>query len=499
MPKSTFTEADARDTQALLKTAFDSLACTLLLLRIEDAAVARAWLRSHINSVASVQQIGRDKPPVEHTLQMSLSAAGLRALGHQAILDQCASEFSTSLADAPDRLQRLGDIAENAPSNWAWGVAEREPHVLLMLFASKEQLAAFSTRMQESALTAGLTIVQRLDTSDMHGFEPFGFKDGISQPGIDWDGTRDPGSDADMDYQNRITLGEFLLGYRNEYNLYTQRPLLPAQDSNAQSLPIAEDQPDRRDLGRNGSYLVLRQLQQDVNGFWRWVYGQAAGDAAAATAQAQAMVGRQISGEPLHGVDAQKSDQPANDFTFTHDRAGQVCPIGAHIRRANPRSGDYPDGRTGRVEKLLTLLGLRGSAEDDRIASSRFHRLIRRGREYGSALPPAQAAQATDNGSETGLHFICLNANLARQFEFIQGAWLANAKFAGLSNEQDPLLGNRQPFPGNQPTDRFTRPQAAGPGLVSANLPPFITVRGGAYFLLPGLRALAWLLADPPN
>lgn len=500
MQGSRFTEADARDTQALVKTGFDNLGCSLLLLRIEQAASARVWLRGQIGNVASMGEVGHDKPPIEQTLQIALSAAGLRALGCQDALDQFAPEFTASLVDTPNRSQRLGDIASNAPENWLWGVGEREPHVLLMVFAGKDQITTVSADLQNAALASGLSLVQSLATSDMNGFEPFGFKDGVSQPGIDWNGTRNIGSSADMDYHNRIAIGEFLLGYRNEYGLYSERPLLPADTQNAQSLPMAEDQPNQRDLGRNSSFLVLRQLQQDVNGFWRWAYQETKGSDALATSLAEAMVGRHKSGEPfsdlghqqIAGVDTAK---PRNDFTYTKDRPGQVCPVGAHVRRANPRTGDYPDGRTGLLKKLLALLGLTGKAEDDRIASARFHRLLRRGREYGSALPAADAAYSS-GATDTGLHFICLNASLARQFEFIQGAWLANAKFAGMSNEQDPLLGNRQPFPATQTTDRFTRPQAEGPCRVASGLPQFITVRGGAYFLLPGLQALAWWLAD---
>jgi len=98
---------------------------------------------------------------------------------------------------------------------------------------------------------------------------------------------------------------------------------------------------------------------------------------------------------------------------------------------------------------------------------------------------------------KAGLYFICLNANIGRQFEFVQGAWLANPKFGGVSGEQDPLLGNRLPFPPGRATDRFTRPQPDGPCRVMSGLPQFVHVRGGAYFFLPGLRALAWLLGAP--
>ena len=94
------------------------------------------------------------------------------------------------------------------------------------------------------------------------------------------------------------------------------------------------------------------------------------------------------------------------------------------------------------------------------------------------ALPAGTAAPAA------GLHFICLNASIARQFEFIQNAWLASAKFDAMSGEADPLLGNREPFPAGQRTDGFGRLCA---------VPRFVTVRGGGYFFLPGLRALRFI------
>jgi len=503
MPNVVFSDADKRDTQALVKTAFDDLSCTLLLLRVVDRAAARAWLRGQVNNLARVDQIGRDKPKVTHTIQMALTAAGLRALGHNGLLNQFASEFTTSMAEDTNRLRRLGDIARNDPKNWRWGIGAQEPHVLLMVFGESD-IGERARRVESDAQAAGLSKIESLPTGGMDGVEPFGFKDGVSQPSIDWDGTRDPGSMADMDYHNLIALGEFLLGYPNEYGLYTERPLLPPNTPGAQELPAAEDQPQQRDLGRNGSYLVFRQLRQDVNGFWRWAYKESGGNHDAAMELAEAVVGRRTNGDPfaklgnrnIPGVKEAKDGEPRNDFIYASDRSGQVCPIGAHIRRANPRTGDYPNGRTGLLKKLITLFGLTGTAEEDRIASARFHRLLRRGREYGTALEPIAAARAAGEGPEAGLHFMCLNANLARQFEFIQGAWLASAKFAGMTNEQDPMLGNREPFPGSQPTDRFTRPQEEGPCRVSKALPQFITVRGGAYFFLPGARALAWLLRD---
>jgi hypothetical protein len=142
-------------------------------------------------------------------------------------------------------------------------------------------------------------------------------------------------------------------------------------------------------------------------------------------------------------------------------------------------------------------------SEDDAIASARFHRILRRGREYGTKLDrDAALAPGAVDESERGIHFLCLNANIARQFEFVQGAWIASATFAALSGEQDPLLGNRAPFPAppvadpGQRTDGFSRPSAPQNCRHVSGLPQFVYVRGGAYFFLPGLTALKWITSD---
>ncbi|MFR0690544.1 Dyp-type peroxidase [Enterobacterales bacterium AE_CKDN230030158-1A_HGKHYDSX7] len=495
MSGAAFTAQDAQDTQALLRTAFDRLACTLLLLRVEQPATARAWLRGLAGRLARVEQIGRDKPPVQDTLQLAFTAAGLRRLGGGPWVEQFAAEFTCAADGDENRLRRLGDTGPNAPEHWQWGAAEREPHLLLMLFCAPQQLQQRTGELLAEAQAAGLAALEVLPAADLDGFEPFGFRDGLSQPELDWHGLREPGGEADMDYQPRIALGEFLLGYRNEYGLHTERPLLDPATPGATDLPLAVDRPGLRDLGRNGSYLVLRQLRQDVSGFWHWVR-QNSEDQQQALELAEAMVGRHLDGEPFAGLQARPVPSgPSNDFTYAADRAGQVCPLGAHVRRANPRSGDFPRGRSGTLQRWLAQLGLSGSAEEDHIASARFHRLLRRGREYGNA--PYVALDGQRATEETGLHFICLNASLGRQFEFVQSAWIASARFAGLSQEQDPLLGNRQPFPGTQPSDGFSRPEAAGPCRFSRGLPLFVQVHGGAYFFLPGLRALGWMLREP--
>ena len=104
----------------------------------------------------------------------------------------------------------------------------------------------------------------------------------------------------------------------------------------------------------------------------------------------------------------------------------------------------------------------------------------------------AQALAEPTASTETGLHFICLGANIARQFEFVQNAWAIGVHFDGLPNEGDPLLGTRVAADGT-PTDGFSIPRADGADDRLAGLPQFVTVLGGAYFFLPGIRALRFL------
>jgi deferrochelatase/peroxidase EfeB len=339
-----------------------------------------------------------------------------------------------------------------------------------------------------------------LTTADLDGIEPFGFADGVSQPVVDWEEERQVPSDA-IEYSNVVALGEFLLGYRNEYGKYTDRPLLVANAASAGLLP-AEDAPDKKDLGRNGSYLVMRQLSQDVRLFWRFITDAVGGDPIEAEELAAAFVGRTRAGDPLvapqsqaiAGVGPKPDDIRQNQFTFDRDPRGERCPIGAHVRRANPRNADFFGHPTGGLKKLIASLGLdRTEFRDDVMSSVRFHRILRRGREYGPSLSPAEALQPAPLGEpERGLHFLCFNANIARQFEFLQNAWMASTKFAGLSGESDPLIGNRSGVPGCPVTDSVFVPRQGGLRRRVSGVPQFVTVRGGAYFFLPSLRALQY-------
>jgi deferrochelatase/peroxidase EfeB len=277
--------------------------------------------------------------------------------------------------------------------------------------------------------------------------------------------------------------------------------LIYADSASARGLLAAEDAPEKKDVGRNGTYLVMRQLRQDVRSFWQFVNRQAGGNAAEADKLGAAFVGRTRAGDPLvpmqeqpiPGIGPDPDQIRQNQFTFAQDPMGAGCPFGAHVHRENPRNTDYPGRPTG-LAKLITMLGFGpGGFRDDLMSSVRFHRILRRGREYGPELLPENAlAPAPPNDPERGLHFICLNANISRQFEFLQNAWTVNTKFSGLTGESDPLIGIREAIPGCPIADNFTMQNDGGLRRRVSGLPQFVTVRGGAYFFLPGLRALRY-------
>jgi Dyp-type peroxidase family len=371
-----------------------------------------------------------------------------------------------------------------------------------MFFANPKELDGFIQTSKGDTWADAFEEIQWLGTADLDGVEPFGFTDGISQPEIDWTQTRDV-NEPQLDYINVVALGEFLLGYRNEYDRFTTRPLIDP-DPASRGLSDALDASEKKDVGRNGTYLVMRQLEQDVRGFWQFAMKQAGGDEGSAERLAQAFIGRTRQGSPLvrsqekeiPGVGSDPDDVCLNQFTFAKDPTGTRCPFGAHVHRANPRNPDYP-GRPMGLEKLITMLGFGPKGfRDDLMSPVRFHRILRRGREYGPGLAPYDADEpAPIDDPKRGLHFICLNANISRQFEFLQNAWINSSKFSGLTGESDPLLGNREALPGCPFTNGFTQPQTEAVPKHRSGLPQFVTVKGGAYFFLPSLSALRFFAA----
>ena len=339
---------DYADVQGLVRFGYGHLkSASYSLLRIKNAAAARAWLRGALQSNAVTTAVKASPPPTT-ALNVAFTASGLKELGlAPVVINGFSNEFIAGMT-RESRARQLGDIEENAPAQWDWGYAAKEPHLVVMFFAEKERFDAFVQNFRDAAWKEAFHEIDSLPTADLDGVEPFGFADGISQPEIDW-GQQRESKDVQLDYTNIAALGEFLLGYPNEYGKFTERPLLEA-DATTNELLAALDEPGKKDLGRNGTYLVMRQLDQDVRKFWQFIDKQAGGDPAERDKLAAAMVGRKTDGEPLvpirnepiPGIDEKQASK--NQFTFDDDPAGARCPFWRTYAGRTRATPTFPSG-----------------------------------------------------------------------------------------------------------------------------------------------------------
>lgn len=488
------------DVQALARFGHGHLrASRFLLLSIVDRHAAGRWLASVEISTA----VAREPPPAR-ALQLALTVAGLRRLGApESLIEQFPDEFLGGMHADESRSRRLGDVGESAPEHWLWGARDADDtHLLAMIYAREDDIEAAAAEITGTeGFHAAFALRHALPTDMLGAREPFGFVDGISQPSVDWEQRQGTDTHERSDYSNRLALGEVLLGYPNEYGQYSRRPLVDAvDDARALALPLAADSPRRRDFGRNGSFLVLRQLEQDVGAFWRYLDTAAKGDGRERERLGALMVGRRRDGTPLAPPSARDIPGIApgnarNRFDYAEDLHGFRCPVGAHVRRSNPRGGDMPPGVRGPLSWLVRALGFkREDPYEDLVASARFHRMLRRGRTYGGAvLEPEQALALGEDGAPRGLQFACLVGSILRQFEFVQNSWSISSQFAGVNGESDPLIGSREPRVNGTPTDTFRIARVDGAPRRLEAIPRFVRVRGGAYLFLPGVRALRYV------
>ena len=459
-------DLERTDMQGFLARGYGRLpAASYLLLRVEDGPAAQAWLRSIEDAVTPAAP-----KPDETALQVAFTCDGLRALGLGTDTLRTFDRAFWEGMHVPHRQRILGDDGDSAPEHWRWGNAESPVHVLVMLFAADE--AAHRTLLDR--VRTGLEGVSETEHLETHWFEParehFGFRDGISQPIIE-------GLGRDGPPDNTLPPGEFFLGYPNAYGERPASPSVPpAQDSEG-VLPRVDTEHygTRGDLGRNGSYIVFRQLRQDVQGFWRFVTDKSEevyGAAAERERLAAKMVGRWRSGAPLTLSPEDPDGEARDDFGYAEqDADGTRCPFASHLRRSNPRDS------------------LEGGPDASTTVTNR-HRLVRRGRPYGPPIAEdfdVDDILAADDDTERGLHFVCLCADIARQFEFTQQTWIENQKFSGLYDDPDPLMGSPQ-----DEETTFTIPDDPVRRRVT-QMQRFVEVRGGAYFFMPSRSALRFL------
>jgi len=435
------------------------------------AGQPREWLRRALTDVTS----GEEAKDGQYRFNVAFSARGLEALGLDAEdLATFQREFVQGMAH-PERSNVLGDRYADDPQNWQWGSGDEQVDALAMLYArSPDELEARSAELEKSFAKFGISARSEDVSLAEDGREHFGFTDGLAQPHVRGSGRKRQRGEA------QLATGELVLGYPNAYGKATSVPSAKRRRGtreHPQLLPGAE----RVSFGYNGSYLVVRKLRQDVSGFWQYCWDaaraeQATDVAARAKLIAARMIGRWPNGVSLvDAPEAEPAHAPAalNDFGFrSRDPDGLRCPYGAHIRRANPRD-------------------MFGETAKEGLHDANLHRIVRRGRAYGPKL--AGALPQADDGVERGLYFMALNANLRRQFEFIQQTWINSCKFAGLSAERDPLVGKAALDFDDQPVPRVFSVPARPVRQRYENLPKVVHVRGGEYFFLPGMRALNFL------
>jgi Dyp-type peroxidase family len=457
-----------------------------LMLRVRDG-VDPAGVREFLSKIklTSAEVGTRANYPRDPLCNVAFTYEGLKAIGLDS--DICNAFSTPFVQGSHDQYRALvnGDVGENAPDRWRWGgTTETMPHVLLAVFGQNEDPAkdikgidAHADKLLAEARRAGLDLLVALDgTKNEDRKEHFGFRDGIGQPVVRGCGQIETAI-------NTIEPGEILLGHADGYGNITHSPM---SDSGF-------------NFGFNGSYLVFRQLKQDVEAFWGYCK-DVGGDVDKAITAAARMVGRWPSGAALVLHPGKDPDRPRfkdeNEFTYlsndaNNDRYGARCPFGSHLRRSNPRDWQLASTR----EESLRL--------------SNLHRIIRRGRPYGPPLVPSMKPRemieaATNGGSgaagpERGMQFICFNANIDRQFEFIQQQWCNNAKFAGLTSDADPLLGAGRPpkelglegqtFTPQTDIRKKLQPRFTG-------MQPFVSVVGSAYFFMPSIPVMKLLCGD---
>ena len=238
-------QIDYADVQGLVRFGYGQMtSASYVLVRVKNADAAKAWIRS-----APVTTAVALKPPPKTAMNIAVTAAGLRALGLSESIIACFSHEFCGGMGQESRARQLGDVGKNAPSNWNWGSYGCEPHAVVMFFAEQGQLDSFIQKARDQNWSEAFEEVTSLGTSNLDGDEPFGFADGISQPQIDWE-QQLVRPCTQLGYTNIVALGEFLLGYPNEYGKITDRPLLEP-DAATTGLLNAEDAPAKKDLARN--------------------------------------------------------------------------------------------------------------------------------------------------------------------------------------------------------------------------------------------------------
>lgn len=401
----------------------------------------------------------------DYCLNLGITWPGLLALGVKDRVPNLAfKSFKAFVEGAAARAERVGDTGASGPDHWIDGFGKGNDHVMLTLHAANpEALTAYSDRL--SALTKEGQAFQELWRGDgmalmeLQEGKPvpvpkvhFGYTDGISMTTI-----RGGPEHYKPDHQQPCEPWLFVLMDEAENYLM----------------------PEPKELGRNGSFAVFKMIWTDVVAFENFL--QSNKDKIDPELLAAKMCGRWRNGVPL--TLSPDTDSPPggiapeqlNDYDYVNpdgsgDPKGLRCPVGAHMRRINPRG------------QPITGQGHPGG-------SNNTHRLIRRGLPYGPVYDPKQPF----DGIDRGLLGYFINSNIENQYEFVLSQWVNDSEFAGAvrlnPRAKDPMIGTQNPA-----ESIFVIPQAgSAPPLKITSFSSFTTTRAVAYCFLPSITAIKFI------
>jgi Dyp-type peroxidase family len=425
-----------------------------LLLEILDERAGQRFVTELVSQVTDARWWEDGGP--QCAANIAFTHRGLASLGLP--VDSLASFPAEFIQGMRSRAKLLGDYGRNAPEHWdavwhegvhAWlGVYGRTKSLL------EERCGALERLMTETAgarvrgtQAAGALFIDGQPTRKEH----FGYEDSLGNPVFEGDERGNVPGHGKLMPDGRwapLATGEFLLEYPDESG----------------ELPAA---PHPHLLARNGTFMVYRKLHQNVASFRRYLAEKGRQFPGGEERLAAKLVGRWRDGTPIElspdrmDPELASSRERNTNFTYGADPDGARCPLGAHIRRTNPRDAAGFGGRLA-----------------DR------HRIIRRGLPYGSHVPEGGPAE---DHEERGTIFIALNASLARQFEIIQRQWVEDGNDARQGNDRDPIIGD------HSDRRRFViqgEDDPRNPPFLCGHLPTFVELRGGDYFFVPSMTAL---------
>jgi len=452
----------------------------LFLSLPDDPARARAWLGGLVGEVATAEEVkqfndlframrkrrgGREGTMEAVWMNLAFTHDGLERLGvDDSELRRFPEEFREGMRS---RSETIGDVGDSHPDRWPNELGSRTIHALLIVAAdSVEDLNREVLHFVRDAAAHGVSLVFQQDgmtRPDAPGHEHFGYRDGISQPGVRGltASSYPAGSDDRDPPQDVVAAGEFVLGYPRE------RPWDGGED------PLSPEP----EWTRNGSYLVFRRLRQDVKGFRDFVAAEAAEQNMSPDLFGAKLFGRYRSGAPLLGagnaaLDPGTTDPAAldkdriNAFGYAADPQGREVPRAAHIRKTYPR--DQPASSKELAERP---------------------RILRRGIPFGQSFrdghPPHSPFGADPPfPDDRGLCFVSYQRSIRDQFERIQCTWVNQEAVPEAGDGVDPIASQAA-------GQRWIR--ILGAGTDPLPLPSWVTTTGGEYFFSPSISTLAWL------